>query len=205
MPPAAAAANPAAPNMSQMVRQFAMLPVIWGSGKIDFENETNKFYLLCTFGCVIAIGYAMIQLTVFKVRRLNDTARVKNPGTSTYLGDDQKAEDGSVSVRQYDHAKLQESKMQFVMTAAISSFVHLKWGYTQPLVMLCIMLPLQIWDNKAVALHMLGRDVGPRPWAAADANNPLAQWAERKKAEAEQDTKPRKKAEAEQDTKKKKK
>ena len=193
MPPAAAAANPAAPDMSQMIRQFAMLPVLWGSGKIDFENEQNKFYLLCTFGCVIALGYALIQFTVFKVRRLNDAGRVKKPGTCSFLSDDMKAEDGSVSIRQYDHAKLQESKMQFVMTAAVSSFVHLKWGYTQPLVMLCIMLPLQIWDNKAVAHHMFGRDVGPRPWASADANNPLAQWAERKKAEAEAETAKKKK------------
>merc|ERR1719453_1587582 len=162
-----------------------MLPVLWGSGKINFDDEDNKFYLLCTFGAVAALGYALIQLTVFKVKRLNDMGRVANPGNISFLSDDMKAEDGSVSIRQYDTAKLQESKLQFVMTAGISTFMHLKWGYTQPLVMLCIMLPLQLWDNKAVALHVLGRDVGPRPWATADANNPIAQWAERKKAEAE--------------------
>jgi len=43
----------------------------------------------------------------------------------------------------------------------MSTFVHIKWAYTQPLVIMCIMLPLQIWDNKAVKKHLLGMEVGP--------------------------------------------
>ena len=35
-----------------------------------------------------------------------------------------------------DNAKLQEAKMQLVMSACISFFVHMKWGYTQPLIMM---------------------------------------------------------------------
>ena len=128
-----------------------------------------------------------------RARRANDTTRVENPGQSMYLKDQDKAADGTVSAMQYDLSKLQESKFQFMMSAAIAVGLNYKWGYTQPLVMLCIMLPLQIWDSKAVALHMLGRDVGPRPWAAANADNPLAQWAERKKAEAEETKKAEKK------------
>ena len=70
---------------------------------------------------MVALGYLMIQLAVFKVKRINDSGRVANPGTISTLKDDMKAEDGSVSICQYDLAKLQESKFQYVMTAAISS------------------------------------------------------------------------------------
>ena len=195
-------AAPQPPQLSQMIRQFAMLPVLWGSGKVDWEQEDNKFYLRCTFGTMVALGYLMIQLAVFKVKRINDSGRVANPGTISTLKDDMKAEDGSVSICQYDLAKLQESKFQYVMTAAISSLMHFHWGYTQPLVMLSVMLPLQIWDNKAVKHHMFGQDVGPRPWAAANADNPLAQWAERKKAEAEEAEKASKPTKAESKKKK---
>ena len=175
--------------MAQLVRQFAMLPAMWLTGKIDFTKEQNKNNLLIVFGLVLFVGYSLIQFAVRKVRSVNDSARVKEPGTSMHIKDEDKAQDGSVSVRQYDHAKLQESKMQFIMSAAISAFVHIKWDYTQPIVIMCIMLPLQIWDNKAVKLHMFGLDVGPRPWASDAQNNPLAQWAEKKKAEADVATK----------------
>ena len=163
-----------------------MLPAMWLTGKIDFTNTENKNMLQIVFGFVLFVGYMLIQFSVRKVRKANDTSRVAEPGTSMYIKDEDKAQDGSVSARQYDHAKLQESKMQFMMSAAVSAFVHIKWEYTQPIVIMCIMLPLQIWDNKAVRLHMFGLDVGPRPWAAANADNPLAQWAEKKKAEHEQ-------------------
>ena len=49
------------------------------------------------------------------------------------------------------------------------------------------MQPLQLWDNRAMHIHLRGKS-GPgyeRPWKAAAADNPLAQWAERKKAESE--------------------
>ena len=75
-----------------------------------------------------------------------------------------------------------------MMSAAIAVGVHWKWGYTQPLVLLCFMQPLQLLDNKALRIHLLGAS-GPdyeRPWAAANADNPLAQWAERKRNEQQE-------------------
>ena len=50
------------------------------------------------------------------------------------------------------------------------------------------MQPLQLWDNKALHIHLRDKS-GPgyeRPWKAANADNPLAQWAERKKAEQQE-------------------
>ena len=48
-----------------------------------------------------------------------------------------------------------------------------------------IQQPLALWDNKAMQIYILGKQ-HERPWAAANADNPLAQWAERKKREAEE-------------------
>ena len=166
-----------------------MLPLLWGSGKVDFNNETNRMILQGVFFTVTAVGYMVIQLAVLRVRRANDTGRVQDPGTSSYIKAEDKAADGSISIRQYDHSKLQEVKMQYIMTAAIVTFMHLKWDYTQPLLICSVQLPLQLWDSKAVQVHIFGRDPGPRPWAGANSNNPLAQWAERKKAEGAQQLK----------------
>ena len=102
-----------------------------------------------------------------------------------YLSDADKAADGSVSACAYDVAKLREQKLQYMMGAAIASFVHLTWGWTQPLLVMSVTQPLQLWDNKALQIHLFGKTF-ERPWAAPGADNPLAQWAERKKAEAQE-------------------
>ena len=97
-----------------------------------------------------------------------------------------------------------------MISVGIAVFVNYKWGYTQvalalsavtcrvlsvrlalavqPLLMMCFMQPGTLYDNKALHIHLRGKS-GPeyeRPWAAAAADNPLAQWAERKKKEAEE-------------------
>ena len=48
------------------------------------------------------------------------------------------------------------------------------------------MQPMQLFENKAIAVHMRGKTGAAyeRPWKAENSSNPLAQWAEKKKAEA---------------------
>lgn len=181
-------AAPAANPLGGAMRQLALLPVLWSSGKIDFTNENNKFMLQCWFCFVILSIIAVIEFTTSKVKKLNDSSRVADPGTVMTLSDDQKAADGSCSVCTYDVAKLKEARNQVLMSAGMSFFIHTMWGYTQPLVVMSVMQPMQLWDNKAIQVHLFGKS-GPgfeRPWAAPTAGNPLAEWAERKKAEAEQ-------------------
>jgi hypothetical protein len=216
---------PKPPSITGFVRQVAVLPAIWLSGKIDWDNAENKQYLVLTFGCVMSLLFALTMITSSRVRAKNDSARVKNPGQSQYLTEDMVASDGSVSVCQYDQAKLQEAKLTLLMSAAFSAFMNYQWGYTQPLIMMCtrptslpvpallqthrppasrkpthsislgvhvaiffagVVQPLQLVDNSAIKIHLFGADPTkyPRPWAAANADNPLAKWAEKKKQEA---------------------
>ena len=115
-----------APGIGGMVRQMAILPVLWGTKSIDFEDETNRFYLLCVFGVVMSSVFISIQMTTTAIKRKNDTGRVANPGTLQTLAEDQKAEDGSCSICAYDLAKIGEAKMQLFMSAAIGMFVHIQ-------------------------------------------------------------------------------
>ena len=178
--PAAEEPDPMA-QMGQMGRQLVMLPVLWASNKIDWEEKDNILYLQIFFAAVLATGSLLLQFTLSKAEAVEDTgARVANPGTSQQFT---KAEDGSVSVKEYDVAKLKETRGQFVMGGAICSFLHYKFGYVQPLLMTGIMSLFNLWDCKALHIHLLGWQA-ERPWAAVAAN-PLQQWAERKKAEAE--------------------
>ena len=138
----------------------------------------------------------MLQLTLLKIGAAKDTARVAKPGDSQFFSN--KAEDGSVSAEEYDTAKTKETRTQLLMGGGVCTFLHFQFGYIQPLLMTCVMNLFHLWDCKAVHIHLLGKQV-ERPWAAAAAANPLQQWAERKKAEAEAAQK-----EAEEEAKKQK-
>lgn len=187
---AAAPEAPQMPSLGALGKQFVMLPVLWASNKIDWTQPTAQSCLLCAFGVVVVGLLLLAQTTLKAISRAQDAGRVANPGDGPYMPE--KAEDGTVSVQQYDTAKVKELKMQFMMSIGVVTFMHIKFGYTQPLLIMCIMQPMQFWALQAFHIHLRG--VAPegsyaRPWAKADANNPLAQWAERKKAEAEESRK----------------
>jgi len=180
-------AEPETPSMGPALRQMALLPVIWGSSKLNLDHPDNLFILQIVFSCVITLLYGSIQFALYRASRSNNTTRVLNPGTSQYIKDEDKAADGSVAAWVYDKAKINESKMQLTMSACITTFIHLQWKYTQPLLMICLMQPMQLWDNPAMHIHLRGKsgEGYVRPWKKPQADNPLAAWAERKKEEAE--------------------
>ena len=201
-------------QLGQLGRQLVMLPLLWGSNKINWEDPTNQLTLQVAFGVVLVVvrcralapvpchacrgvrarrlrppplarprqSAGVLQLTLLKIGAAKDTARVAKPGDSQFFSN--KAEDGSVSAEEYDTAKAKETRTQLLMGGGVCTFLHFQFGYVQPLLMTCVMNLFHLWDCKAVHIHLLGKQV-ERPWAAAAAANPLQQWAERKKAEAE--------------------
>mmetsp|Transcript_25821 Transcript_25821/g.63876 ORF Transcript_25821/g.63876 Transcript_25821/m.63876 type:complete len:175 (+) Transcript_25821:1-525(+) len=164
-----------------------MLPALGGSHKIDWQEANAQSALLAVFCLVGMTGFLLLQYTIRKVNLAKDERRVANPGEGPYMP--AKAADGTVSVQEYDVAKLKELKMQFMLSVGIVAFLHIKWGYTQPILVMSLMQPMQFWGMQAFHIHLRGVEaVGQyaRPWAKADSGNPLAQWADRKKREAEE-------------------
>jgi hypothetical protein len=172
----------ATPNM---MRQFAMLPILWLSQKIDFTDPQNLLLLQMVFGTVMLGGYFLIQLAMRRAATLNDQTRVANPGKMANLAADKKAADGSCTACAYDVAKLKESQMQYVMGAVVAIVIYSVWGWTQPMMVLSVSQPMQLLDNKALLIYLRGHTY-ERPWAAAD---PLKQWMESQPEQAGTTTK----------------
>jgi len=185
-PPAAAAPEaPAGPGLAGVGRQVMMLPAMWASNKVDWTKEGPQTALLASFAIVVLAGWTMLQYTLRVIHKKGDTGRVADPGDGPSMP--AKAEDGTISVCEYDVAKVKELKMQFMMSVGITTFLHIKWAYTQPILILCLMQPMQFWSMQAFHIHLRGvpaEGAYARPWAKPDAGNPLAQWAEKKKQEA---------------------
>ena len=103
---AEAATDEGAGMRSQLGRQMLMLPLLWMSGKVEWTEP--RLHLLRTgFVSVMILGSLLVQWTMIIVARKKDTARLKEPGPGQYI-DQAKAADGSVSIEEYDLAKLKE-------------------------------------------------------------------------------------------------
>jgi len=173
--------------LGNLGRQLVLLPAMWASNKVDWTQPEKQGMLLGAFGLVVLTGYLLLQYTLRLIAQKNDQGRVSDPGDGPSMP--AKAEDGTISVYEYDTAKLKELKMQFMMSVGITTFLHVKWAYTQPVLLLCLMQPMTFYQMQAFHIHLRGVPAEgsyARPWAKPQSDNPLAQWAENKKKEAEE-------------------
>eukprot|EP00966_Prymnesium_polylepis_P221760 5130039-Prymnesium_polylepis.2 len=101
-----------------------MLPAMWASNKVDWTKEGPQTALLASFAIVVLAGWTMLQYTLRVIHKKGDTGRVADPGDGPSMP--AKAEDGTISVCEYDVAKVKELKMQFMMSVGITTFLHIK-------------------------------------------------------------------------------
>ena len=175
---------PAAAPLSNasIAAKVLVLPMIWLSRQIDFEDPQNLFALQMMFFTVIAAGVAAIQTAIKLARLTDDRARVFNPGGLMQFPAEQRMADGSVSACTYDVAKINEAKTTLLMGAGIAYCTFAMCGSTLPMILFSVMQPLQLLDSKALMIYLCGRTY-QRPWAAPNANHPLKQSMERKQQE----------------------
>jgi len=167
------AAEPAAPEIS--VKQFIPLVVMMGWNKLNIntdiatvEGALHVFYIRCAFATAVGLGvlmYAYCQLTVPTKLKGNDSmvmTQVKEVTADSGMGGVMVNKE--VTVLEHDMTLIKEEVKKLVMSAAISSFIHLKWGYVHPVLMQSILVPLSLKDSKILALYIFGQSMPPRPW-----------------------------------------
>ena len=167
-----------------MWRNLAMMPMMWLSGKLDFADEFNLNLLRSIFAVVVVLSGATLYFTLLKVKAAKgNERRVKGPGQSQFYTI--KEEDDTVSVGEYDAGKVKETLLQLGLGVCVMCVMHFKWGYVQPLMIHCLLQPSQVWDCKAVQVHLRGKEAEyPRPWKLGG-GSPIEAWAQRKKEEME--------------------
>ncbi|KDO32314.1 hypothetical protein SPRG_02793 [Saprolegnia parasitica CBS 223.65] len=146
------------------MRMFIMLPMMFLMGKIDFENElilngARACFLVCQVVSLLLGLYAKS-----KVEAKKDTTKIFVPTPKSPL--DTSTENSPLTeTTYYDHelAKAKEFIQQTAIGAAISSFIHLKFGVNQVVVIQSVMIPLNLYDNVILKKHIFGIG-GPRYW-----------------------------------------
>lgn len=166
----------------QLMRQLLMMPIMYISSQIEWD-KSKILVLEAAFLAILVAGSVAIQMALLLVNRKQDKGRVHDGGDAVlFLDASALAPDGSMSVRDYDSAKLKVCRMQVLISGIVVWFVHTKWETQMPLLMMSMVIPLQLWDCKALAIHVLGMP-HKRPWGNSGAGNPLAKWAQKQKKE----------------------
>ncbi|OQS01146.1 hypothetical protein ACHHYP_01787 [Achlya hypogyna] len=146
------------------MRMFIMLPMMFLMGKIDFENElilngARAAFLLCQVVSLLLGLYAKS-----KVEARKDETKIFVPTPKSPL--DTSTENSPLTETTYyahELAKAKEFIQQTCIGAAISSFIHLKFGVNQVVVIQSVMIPLNLYDNVILKKHVFGIG-GPRYW-----------------------------------------
>lgn len=165
------AAQPPMPSLS--VKQFLPLIVMFALNKVDIEKDgwlplTRVMYCAVQVAALIVIF--LIQRGIAAMPRDDDVV-VECPETKTFGQVTEPAK--TVAVHQYDDLKWKEMLKQFLISAMIMALFHLKWGYIQPLVLQCVLVPSQMSDNPLFHIHIRGKEAKGAYKRPFPAPNPL--------------------------------
>lgn len=171
---------PAEPPMAMPpnpIKQMLPMLLVYASRGTDFTTADNLFYLRVAFGVVQATTLLISLLLYMRIARVKDTSEltvVEKAG----------AEPRKELVHEHDLRHLTMFVRATTFTTAIIVGMHLKLGYSQPLLFTSATGLTNLIDgaqSKLMRLYLFGAQVA-RPFDVVAAPS----WLEQKRAELEQ-------------------
>lgn len=163
----------APPSMTSMLRMLAPMAVIQLTKNIKFDEDEDAMLKL-RVGFVVAQVAAML-LCWFILARIDS---VKEQRTITVDGNKE-------TIHMHDRRHLLQSLKPAVISMLVVFAIHMKWGYTNPLLLTGAQALLNFVDGpqqKLLMAYVFGRSV-ERPLSTAPQ---VPAWLEQKKDELEQ-------------------
>jgi len=157
--------------MAAMSEMLVMLPMLWLMNRLDFTDEVNIFYARIGFGSAVAICFCAWGYIYTRIVSANNKEKVKIPKTAAFGQQAEAGEFEQMTVSAYDMSQMKQALNQLAIGLLIISVLHYKWALIQPLVLQCVMLPLQLFKNPLCKIYVLGEKGTTRPFKA---ENPLS-------------------------------
>jgi len=150
------------------MESFAIIPVVYFVGKIDFKDETNLLYARIAFASSFTIVSLLSLLVYSRIMQNKDKTKfkVKPEGGIT----NRNPEMVEMTVPEYDLTQIKRFWNQTGIGLAIVMVIHLYGGYAAPLAIQSIMLLFQLYRAPLFRIYLLGMTL-PRPFPD---DNPLA-------------------------------
>eukprot|EP00993_Chasmostoma_nieuportense_P004121 NODE_4802_length_738_cov_82.101473_g4640_i0.p1 GENE.NODE_4802_length_738_cov_82.101473_g4640_i0~~NODE_4802_length_738_cov_82.101473_g4640_i0.p1 ORF type:complete len:188 (+),score=54.83 NODE_4802_length_738_cov_82.101473_g4640_i0:52-615(+) len=163
---------------------LGMLPLILLIREIDFNNPTNLIVLRIVFFVVQSALLLVMANLYTRVRKAVDHTPLEVPPQPKFgapVDEDQGPE--FTTVTNYDISQLRQLLLKLGMGMGITSVLHFYWHFNPPMLMQCVVNPMQLFSSPLFKLYFLGHlPVGAleRPWVE---ENPLKDWLMGKQAD----------------------
>ncbi|KAK9452160.1 inorganic phosphate transporter Pho88 [Limtongia smithiae] len=154
--------------VSQMVLMFGLMQV---SKRIPFDDPKVVNYARLAYLASNIFIFALYVVCLLKIKRKNDLTMLKYVEPASPLaGSNAEKKFVTTTVKEYDQQQVVSAMRSSLFGIAILLFMHLRLGYTNPLVMQTVMPLKSIFEQKIIQIHVLGKapvDDLKRPFKAA--------------------------------------
>jgi len=135
---------------------------------IDFTNEENIIYIRISYSIVQTITLFIYLFFYLKISSLpfninEEKFDVVEPTTGEIM---------KMNSQEYDLYQLKQLRNQTLTSFAIILFLHLKWGFIQPLFMQSLLGLSSLLSNPLVRVYIFG-ELLKRPWTDPETENPF--------------------------------
>lgn len=154
-------------------RMLIMLPLLFVMNKVDFENpmilnSARVAYVFCQLASLLTYYYIKQKIEAKK-----DMRKIRIPGVQGPFNPEPNYQDVTeTTYHAHELSKVNEFIKQLMIGAAISSFIHMKMGVNQVVLIQSVMTPLNLWDNVLVQAYIFGKRDG-RIWNEKLEGEPL--------------------------------
>jgi len=142
---------------SQMKGLVLSLGLMQVARKVPTDRPDVLFIIRCTYILSQLLQVALFYWTSLKIKAKNDTTVLKYQEPPKGFG--QGAEPGApvtTTVRDYDLKEVSKNTPSMLIGIAIMAVMHLKFGYTQPLLIQSVMPLKSLYENPIIRIHILG-------------------------------------------------
>jgi len=148
-------------------RIFMPFIAIFLMSSIDFTDERNIDYIRISYSIVQFITLLLYLFFYWKI-----STSPFNPTEEKF--DVVEPSGGTVQMnsQEYDFFQLNQLRNQSVTSLVIILFLHLKWGFIQPLFMQSLLGLTTLLGNPLVQVYVFGESL-KRPWSDPEAENPF--------------------------------
>lgn len=142
-----------------------MLPVLFLSQKIDFQDANTVMLVQIIYAVVQVVVLMVYGYVYFQIKNKNDQTTINVPSTGPFRSSNPTTTISTV--KDYDEKALGKLVLQLGFGIAIAIFLSTKWHIMPPLVLQCLLTPMNMFNSPLFKLFVLKEppSLHPRPFA----------------------------------------
>ncbi|KAK9452935.1 inorganic phosphate transporter Pho88 [Dipodascopsis uninucleata] len=153
--------------VTNMMLMFGLMQL---SKKIPFEDPNVVMYARLAYILSNVFIFALYLFARYKVTKANDLTTLKYVEQPSPFGGNTEKKLVTTTVKEYDLQQISSAVKSSFFGIAILVFMHLKLGYTNPLVMQSVLPVKSAIEQKIIQIHVFGKPASgdlKRPFKAA--------------------------------------